>query len=119
MADDPTLQTELTTADVEEYLRVGPDDVPDEATIQGLMLAAEGYLLNAGCLLSTGDALAQLAEKMLVSHWYENREPVGIATKLAYGLNGIITQLQLMNPNNIIPDDQEGGDSLESGASSQ
>lgn len=116
---DPTMQTGLTTAQAEEYLRVGPDDVPDEATIQGLMLAAEGYLLKAGCLLSADDELAKLAEKMLISHWYENREPVGIATKLAYGLNAIITQLQLSNPDNVIDDDQGGGDSLESGTSSQ
>lgn len=103
MATDPTMKTGLTIAEAEEYLRVGPDAVPDEATIQGLMLAAEGYFVNAGCQLNADDEVAKLAEKMLISHWYENREPVGVANKLAFGLDGIILQLQLANPDNVNP----------------
>lgn len=134
MADDPTMLTGLASAEVVEYLRVGPDDVPDLTTIQGLMAASEIYLMNAGCQLNKDDALAKLAEKILTSHWYENREPVGVANKLAFGLDGIILQLQLANPTNVNPNppdttqtdpemftdigDLEGGGSFEPGGTS-
>lgn len=73
--------------DVKSYCRTDED-------ITAFVSAAESYLTNAGVSVNESDALYGLAVKMLVSHWYDNREPVGNASKMEYGLAGIIAQLQ-------------------------
>lgn len=78
--------------EVKEYLRVdGTDEDPE---IQGLINAAEAYLTNAGVIKDETNELYKLAVKMLVVNWYENRQPIGKADKLAFGLDSIITQLK-------------------------
>lgn len=84
----------LTLEEAKKYLRLDVDDIEEDNDVIPLILAAEGYLTNAGCTLNTGDEVAKLAIKMLVVHWYENREPIGKGDKLAYGLQALITQLQ-------------------------
>jgi len=73
--------------DVKTYCRTDED-------VTAFVNAAESYLTNAGITADESNALYGLAVKMLVSHWYDNREPVGNTTKLEYGLAGIISQLQ-------------------------
>ena len=51
-------------------------------------------LQNAGIKKDYQNELYNLAIKLLVIHWYENREIVGSANKLAFSLENIITQLQ-------------------------
>jgi len=83
----------LSLEEAKEYLHC--DDTTDgDSDIQELIDTAEKYLLNAGCTLNPDDPVAKLAEKMLVNHWYDNREPTGSANKLAYGLQYLIIQLQ-------------------------
>jgi len=83
----------LSIEEAREYLHC--DETTDDGNdIQELIDTSEKYLLNAGCTLNQGDPIAKLAEKMLVNHWYENREPTGSANKLAYGLQYLIIQLQ-------------------------
>lgn len=84
----------LALDEAKKYLRLDIEDTEEDADITALIMAAEGYLKNAGCTLNTGDEVAKLAIKMLVVHWYENREPIGQGDKLAYGLQALITQLQ-------------------------
>lgn len=84
----------LKADEAKRYLRLDEDYTDEDTDITALVMAAEGYLKNAGCTLKDGDELAKLAIKMLVVHWYENREPTGEANKLAYGLQSLITQLQ-------------------------
>jgi len=84
----------LTLAEAKKYLKLDVDYTDEDDDIQPLIDAAEGYLKNAGCTLNTGDKVAKLAIKMLVVHWYENREPIGSGNKLAYGLQSLITQLK-------------------------
>ena len=50
-------------------------------------------MLNAGVKNFEND-LYKLAIKMLVLHWYENREVIGNANKLSFSLDNIITQLK-------------------------
>jgi hypothetical protein len=54
-----------------------------------------GVALVVWVFVAAGFLMPKLAQLMLISHWYENREPEGKADKLAYGLSGIILQLQL------------------------
>lgn len=78
--------------DVKNYIRVADNE--EDLQVSSLIESAQAYLTNAGVNQAESNPLYALAVKMLVSHWYDNREPVGMATKLAYGLGDIITQLK-------------------------
>lgn len=84
----------LSLLEAKKYLRFETDYTDEDNDITALIGSAEGYLSNAGCVLNTGDEVAKLAIKMLVVHWYENREPIGQGNQLAFGLQSLITQLK-------------------------
>jgi len=86
----------ITLDEAKSYLLV--DGTDEDTEITALIGAAETYLTNAGATLTAGNELAKLAVKMLVVHWHENREPVGQASKIAFGLSSIIAQLQYCYP---------------------
>ena len=77
--------------EIKEYMKIDSND--EDILITSLIEAANNYLLNAG-VKNFDNSLYNLAIKMLVLHWYENREVVGNAGKLAFTLDNIITQLQ-------------------------
>lgn len=77
--------------EIKEYLRIDTD--LDDGLLNSLVIAAKEYLKNAGVAKTEGP-LYDLAVKLLVAHWYENREVVGKADKLAFSLEAIITQLK-------------------------
>lgn len=77
--------------EIKEYMKI--DEDYEDALIQTLVMSAEKYLYNAGVKETYTNELYCLAIKMLVLHWYENREVVGDAKKLAFSLENIITQL--------------------------
>ncbi|MBE6043546.1 MAG: phage gp6-like head-tail connector protein [Clostridium thermopalmarium] len=74
------------------FLRV--DGEEEDELIQGLQLAAEEYLINAGVNKDYSKELYKLAVKLLVTHWYNNREVTGKADRLAFSLDTIILQLK-------------------------
>jgi uncharacterized phage protein (predicted DNA packaging) len=86
----------ITVEEAKKYLRIEPEYTEEDEDISGLIAAAYKYLRNAGCILQDGDELAELAQKMLVVHWYENREAVGDAnaSELPFGLRNLIEQLK-------------------------
>ena len=77
--------------EIKEYMRI--DDDVEDTLINSLIESANLYLLNAGVKNFEND-LYKLAIKMLVLHWYENREIIGEARKLSFSLDNIITQLK-------------------------
>ena len=77
--------------EIKEYMRI--DEDYEDLLIQTLITSAETYLSNAGAMADYENSLYKLAVKMLVLHWYENREVIGDAKKLSYSLDSIITQL--------------------------
>ena len=77
--------------EIKEYMKI--DEDYDDMLIQTLILSAETYLYNCGVRQEYDNDLYGLAIKMLVLHWYENREVIGEAKKLAFSLENIITQL--------------------------
>lgn len=88
----------MNLSDVKLYLRV--DGTSEDTLINDLMLAAKDYMRGA---VSNYDSVAdtdkaQLAERMLIADWYENRIPVGRPANAAVTL--IITQLQLEGAGN-------------------
>ncbi|GMA48659.1 DNA-packaging protein [Alicyclobacillus contaminans] len=87
----------MTLDDVKLYLRI--DGTDDDAMLQGMMGAADSYIANAvGADVDKTSALYELAAKLLISHWYENREPVGSASALAFSLDSILMQLRYTLP---------------------
>lgn len=84
----------ITLDDAKSYLKIDLDNTEEDIGIESLIMAAEEYLKNVGAVLVAGNELAKLAVKILVVHWYENREPVGKADKLAFSLETIIPQLK-------------------------
>lgn len=73
------------------YLRIDHDEEDD--LLSALLVSADNYFKNAGCNTNNGH-LYELALKILVSHWYENREIVGKADSLSHSLDSIIIQLR-------------------------
>jgi uncharacterized phage protein (predicted DNA packaging) len=69
----------ITLEETKGYLRV--DGTEDDALITSLIDAAETYLYNAtGNTFDGTNSLAKLFCRVLVTDWYENREPVGRAS---------------------------------------
>lgn len=87
--------------EIKEYIRVDYDD--DDLLLEELKGAAEEYLTNAGINVNYKSRLYKLAIKMLVIHWYENRETVligSISKSLEYSLSAILKQLRYCGDNN-------------------
>lgn len=77
---------------VKEFLRI--DGTEDDNQIDILIQASELYIKNATRPdVDTTSKLYELATKLLVCNWYENREPVGKADTLAFSLESILIQL--------------------------
>ena len=89
----------MTLSEVKEYLRV--DDSTDDNLIQNLMDAAHSYMDAAvddydAKLEANGEnwrRKAELAEKLLICDWYEQRLPASRPVSSAVAL--LIYQLQL------------------------
>lgn len=97
----------MTLDDVKQFLRIDGSD--DDSMLQGLMGAAESYIANAvGADVDTTTDLYELACKLLISHWYENREPVGSASALAFSLDSILMQLRYTLPDTTTMDTSGG-----------
>ena len=83
----------MDLSELKLYLRVEND--ADDVFIATLRQAAVEYLTNAG-VIQTDDALYALAVKLLVAHWYENRQAViigQVSKQLEYSLQAILAQL--------------------------
>lgn len=81
--------------ELKEYLRI--DSADEDMLLSTLVTAAEDFLKNAGVIQDYTNDLYKLAVKLLVSHWYENRqvEQHGrYVAKLSFSLDTIITQLK-------------------------
>ncbi len=84
--------SEKVNEEIKNYLRV--DEDYDDILIQTLIKSAESYISNAGVCVSYEVELYSLAIKMLVLHWYENREVSGASEQIPFGLDNIIIQLK-------------------------
>lgn len=81
--------------EIKEFLRIDGSD--DDSFLALLKTAAEEYCNNAGVKPMSDSKLYDLAVKMLVGHWYENRNIVAVGTitkVMEFSLNNILTQLK-------------------------
>lgn len=80
---------------VKQYLNIDFDYFEEDRFIQTLIIAGETYIKNAtGKNFEEDNELHCLCLMILVSHWYENREAVGKAEKLAFSLSSLLTQIE-------------------------
>ncbi|PEV74139.1 head-tail connector protein [Bacillus cereus] len=83
----------LTVEEAKKYLRVDGNEEDD--LITSFVEAAEIYIKNATSkTVDLKSELATLAARILIAHWYENREAVGKAEQLLFSLQSILVQLQ-------------------------
>lgn len=88
----------LTLTDVKNYIRATDED---DEMVRSMMSAAVSYLQGAVDDYNTKyntaglewQAKADLAQKLLIADWYENRTPMDRPVSASVAL--IITQLQL------------------------
>ncbi|QEK13722.1 phage gp6-like head-tail connector protein (plasmid) [Crassaminicella thermophila] len=86
---------ELT--EIKEFLRLEQDYTEEDIFLNSLLVAAKEYIKNAtGLDYDDTNELYKLAIKILVTHWYENREAISEkkTDKIAFSLNSILIQLQ-------------------------
>lgn len=88
----------VTLDEVKLYLGLEQEDTERDSEISAFIYAAEEYLKNAGIELQEGNELCKLAVKILVTHWFQNREAIGKADELGYSLRHIISQLKFCFP---------------------
>lgn len=83
----------LKLEEAKGYLRVDGDE--EDMLITSFIEASEIYIKNATSKnVDLKSELAKLAARILIAHWYENREAVGKAEQLAFSLQSILVQLQ-------------------------
>ena len=82
----------LDIIEIKTYLNIEHNE--DDVLITSLQLAAEAYLKNAGISVNYENELYNLAVKMLVGHWYDNREVIGKGYEIPYSFLSILIQLK-------------------------
>lgn len=87
---------ELLLNEVKQYLRIELDWTEEDNLLSSFINAAKSYVKNAtGKTVDATKEIHKLAIYLLVTHWYENREVVGKADKLAFSLDSILMQISL------------------------
>lgn len=85
--------------EIKDFLKIENSD--EDSFITSLQSAAEEYCKNAGVPKMTDSKLYDLSIKMLVGHWYENRNIVAVGTitkVMEFSLNNILVQLRYSKP---------------------
>lgn len=80
--------------EVKLFLRV--DGTEEDTLIASLQLASEVYLTNAGITKDYTNDLYKLAVRLLITHWYENRDTfINLkTTKIDFSIQAIICSLR-------------------------
>lgn len=89
----------LTLSEVKGFLRIEQDYTLEDTFLESLIESAEMYILNAtDKTFDSTNELAKLAVKMLITHWYENRQVESYSNsnskKISFSLDCILTQLR-------------------------
>jgi len=82
----------ITIGQAKKYMVVDSDDCDE--MIQDLIEAADKYIKNECGEDYIEDQVSNLAQCILVAHWYENREAVGKADQLAFSLGSLLRHIK-------------------------
>jgi len=94
MTEEEPTQLDL----VKQYLKLETALTDDDNLLEALITAAGTFIKNtAGKTFEDENSLYDLALKLLVSHWYDNRNAVTDkpVNNLPYSLNAILEHLSL------------------------
>ncbi len=83
---------------IKTFLRVDGND--EDLLIDSLQIGAEIYLTNAGITKDYTSDLYELAIKLLIIHWYDNRMQftIGRVGKIEFALESIIYSIKYNQP---------------------
>lgn len=89
--------------ELKEYLKI--DGTDEDITISNLQLATEVYLKNTGITKDYTNDLYKVAIKLLVAHWYTNRDTYTDmrTAKLDFSLETIIFSLKYSQEDVVAP----------------
>ncbi|WP_199884082.1 head-tail connector protein [Anaerosinus massiliensis] len=89
----------MTLEDVKNYLRIDEDITEDDITIQSLITAAQQYITNQTGKQYADDEIWNVCIELLVSHWYDTRQPnptkPGTLSEYPHSITAIITHIAL------------------------
>lgn len=87
----------VTLGEAKNYLKVDADITEDDELITSLIGAAEGYIEQCTGKRNDDNATYDLAIKLLVAHWYENRQTYnpkpGTLSELPHSITALIQHI--------------------------
>ncbi|SDY84620.1 head-tail connector protein [Thermoactinomyces sp. DSM 45892] len=80
--------------DMKTFLKIDHDD--EDAIIEGMILAGREFIRNAAGEVNESSELYKLCLKLLVTHWFDNRNIFinGWVNEVPFSLKAMIYQLQ-------------------------
>ena len=87
----------MTLDEVKVYLKLDDDLTEDDELITGLIDAAKTYIEDSTGKSYQDTQLYNLAVKMIVAHWYENRQVISnktVVNELPQSFFSIVAQIQ-------------------------
>ena len=87
----------MTLYEVKVYLKLDDDLTEDDEVITGLIDAAKTYIEDSTGKSYQDTQLYNLAVKMIVAHWYENRQVISnktVVNELPQSFFAIVAQIQ-------------------------
>lgn len=94
----------MTLKEIKDYLRIDSDITYDDTLIEALHLAAIQYIQEAtGKTYDDSNELYKLLVKILITHWYENREAVQEAgrAEVPYSITALLNHIALASAHEV------------------
>ena len=85
----------LTLEQAKLYCRI--DNQEEDELIKTLIEVADEYIKTACGEYDTSNPKAELCQRILVNHWYENRAATGSTKGLKYSLDNLLLQIRYGN----------------------
>jgi len=85
----------LTVENAKLYCRI--DNNEEDDLIKNLIDAADSYIKTACGDYNSNSPKAELCQRILVNHWYENRSATGSTKGLKYSLDNLLIQIRYGN----------------------
>lgn len=97
----------ITIEQAKLYCRIDNDE--ENELIQNLIDTADSYIKTACGEYDKDSSKAELCQKILVNHWYENREATGSSKGIKYSLDNLLLQIRYGNESS---DDNDKNESI-------
>lgn len=87
----------ITIEQAKLYCRIDNDDDDEDELIKNLISAADSYIKTACGDYDKDSPKAELCQRILINHWYENRAATGSTKGLKYSLDNLLIQIRYGN----------------------